>query len=146
VVKLPTLRRGLQPTMVMNEAAVFKIAFRSNKPEADRFTDWVAGEVLPQIRKRGFYSLAKPINGVDPVLYQGKAWYNYLDMLESIGYSRKSGSVKSRKTLFPQHFTKLFGRNFITAAFCDFLKLRRDALQLTFDFVQANRAIAGGQS
>jgi prophage antirepressor-like protein len=144
--KLPTPKGGIQSIIVVNEAAVFKVAFRSNKPEADRFTDWVAGEVLPQIRKQGFYSLAKPINGVDPVLYPGKAWYNYLDMLEAMGYSRRSGSVTVRKRVFPQHFAKLFGRNFITAEFCNFLQQRKDAVQLTFDFVQANKAIAGGQA
>ncbi|OIO03169.1 MAG: hypothetical protein AUJ49_05040 [Desulfovibrionaceae bacterium CG1_02_65_16] len=41
------------------EPAVYKLAFRSNKPEADAFTNWVASEVLPAIRKTGQYA-AKP--------------------------------------------------------------------------------------
>lgn len=41
--------------LVINEAGVYKLAFRSNKPEAERFTDWVAGEVIPEIRKTGRY-------------------------------------------------------------------------------------------
>lgn len=44
-----------RPMLVINEAGVYKLAFRSNKPEAERFTDWVAGEVIPQIRKTGKY-------------------------------------------------------------------------------------------
>ena len=40
---------------VINEAATYKLAFRSNKPEADVFTNWVASEVLPSIRKTGKY-------------------------------------------------------------------------------------------
>jgi prophage antirepressor-like protein len=44
-----------RPMLVINEAAVYKLAFRSNKPEAERFTDWVAGEVIPEIRKTGKY-------------------------------------------------------------------------------------------
>lgn len=44
-----------QNTIVISEAAVYKLAFRSNKPEAERFTDWVAGEVIPEIRKTGRY-------------------------------------------------------------------------------------------
>ena len=142
--KLPT-PSGIQTFMTINEAAVFKIAFRSNKPEADKFTDWVAGEVLPQIRKKGFYSLAKSFNGNAPVIYEGKPWYNYLDVLQSLGYSRRSGSVTVRKQLFPQHFIKIFGQNFITPDFCTFLKQRRDAFQLTFDFLESNKAIEGGQ-
>jgi len=42
--------------IVINESAVYKLAFRSNKPKADAFTTWVAGEVMPSIRKTGFYS------------------------------------------------------------------------------------------
>ena len=144
VLKLHTPRGGIQKLLVVNEAAIFKIAFRSNKPEADRFTDWVAGEVLPQIRKNGIYSLAKPVNGVEPVIFRGQAWYNYLDVLVSMGYSRHSGSVKSRKAQFPQHFLKLFGRNFITFDFCAFLKQRRDAWQLTLNFSNANRSVMRG--
>ena len=43
----------------ISEPAVYKLAFRSNKPEADAFTNWVASEVLPAIRKTGAYA-AKP--------------------------------------------------------------------------------------
>ena len=38
---------------VIKEGAVYKLAFSSNKPEAERFTNWIAGEVIPQIRKTG---------------------------------------------------------------------------------------------
>jgi prophage antirepressor-like protein len=44
-----------QNTVFINESAVYKLAFRSRKPEAERFTDWIAGEVIPQIRKTGKY-------------------------------------------------------------------------------------------
>lgn len=43
----------------ITEPAVYKLAFRSNKPEADTFTNWVACEVLPAIRKTGKFE-AKP--------------------------------------------------------------------------------------
>lgn len=39
----------------LTEAGVYKLAFRSNKESAERFTNWVAEEVLPQIRKTGGY-------------------------------------------------------------------------------------------
>lgn len=47
---------GEQSLVVINESAMYKLAFRSNKPEADRFVNWIAGEVLPSIRRTGFYS------------------------------------------------------------------------------------------
>lgn len=49
---------GLQSLKVINESAMYKLAFRSNKPEADRFVNWIAGEVLPAIRRTGSYSSA----------------------------------------------------------------------------------------
>lgn len=49
---------GLQELRIINEAALYKLAFRSNKPNADRFVNWVAGEVLPSVRRTGSYSIA----------------------------------------------------------------------------------------
>lgn len=46
---------GIQQAVFVTESAVYKLAFRSNKPEAERFTDWVCGEVLPAIRRQGYY-------------------------------------------------------------------------------------------
>ena len=43
---------------LINEAAVYKLSFRSNKPEADRFVNWVTGKVLPSIRRTGSYSIS----------------------------------------------------------------------------------------
>lgn len=54
---------------VISEPAVYKLAFRSNKPEADAFTNWVASEVLPAIRKTGQFAApvqALPIGPLTP--------------------------------------------------------------------------------
>lgn len=48
---------GEQMLTVINEAALYKLAFRSNKPQADAFVNWVAGEVLPAIRQTGQYRI-----------------------------------------------------------------------------------------
>lgn len=58
MVRHTTPRKGGNQThslRVISEPAVYKLAFRSNKPEADEFTNWVAAEVLPAIRKTGKY-------------------------------------------------------------------------------------------
>lgn len=63
-----------QEVVVISEAAVYKLAFRSRKPAAEAFTDWVASDVLPAIRKHGEYrstqrrryeSQGKQINWID---------------------------------------------------------------------------------
>jgi len=44
-----------QELITITESAVYMLAFRSNKKEAVKFTEWVTGEVLPQIRQYGKY-------------------------------------------------------------------------------------------
>ncbi len=43
----------------LTESGVYKLVFKSRKPDAERFTDWIADEVLPSIRKTGTYTLNK---------------------------------------------------------------------------------------
>ena len=40
----------------LTESGLYKLTFKSRKPEAEKFTDWVADKVLPQIRKTGSYT------------------------------------------------------------------------------------------
>lgn len=44
-------------TAFINEPNLYRIIFRSEKPIAKKFQNWVFEEVLPQIRKTGKYSL-----------------------------------------------------------------------------------------
>ena len=39
----------------LTESGVYKLVFKSRKPSAERFSDWVTDEVLPSIRKHGAY-------------------------------------------------------------------------------------------
>lgn len=39
----------------LTESGVYKLVFKSRKPNAETFTDWVTDEVLPQLRKTGGY-------------------------------------------------------------------------------------------
>lgn len=44
----------------LTESGVYKLVFKSHKPNAEVFTDWIADEVLPAIRRTGGY-----VNNVD---------------------------------------------------------------------------------
>ena len=46
---------GTQKTTIINEAGLYKVILRSDKPEAKKFMHWVTHEVLPSIRKHGAY-------------------------------------------------------------------------------------------
>ena len=43
-------------TLFINEGGLYKAIMKSNKPKSEPFKDWVYEEVLPCIRKHGFYS------------------------------------------------------------------------------------------
>jgi len=46
---------GIQEAVFISEPGVYQTAFISRKPEAIAFTKWVCEEVLPAIRRQGFY-------------------------------------------------------------------------------------------
>ena len=54
--KIPTLG-GEQEMWIINEPGLYSLILRSSKPEAKKFKRWITHEVIPQIRKQGFYTL-----------------------------------------------------------------------------------------
>jgi len=43
----------------LTESGVYKLVFKSRKPNAEVFTDWVTDEVLPTLRETGSYEMPK---------------------------------------------------------------------------------------
>ena len=55
---------GLDPqTVIFPEADLYRLVLRSKMDAAERFEEWVTGEVLPAIRKTGGYIVAAPEEG-----------------------------------------------------------------------------------
>jgi prophage antirepressor-like protein len=52
---------GARGSVYVTEPGLYKIIFSSRKAEAEAFQDWVTGEVLPEIRRRGAYSLVEAL-------------------------------------------------------------------------------------
>lgn len=48
---------GIQKMKFITEADVYRLTFSSKLPNAEKFTDWVTEEVLPQIMRTGSYSV-----------------------------------------------------------------------------------------
>lgn len=120
---------GKQKLAVINDRGVYKVIFKSRKPDADKWMNWIAGDVLPSIMATGIYTHPMSLvrNDVKGMLYDSKKLYPYSDMLRSIGFSTRSGSVQKRRRTYPQYFIKVFGRNFITE---DMVKLLEDERKL----------------
>lgn len=57
---------GNQLLTFVNEPNLYRVIFRSNKPEAKQFQDWVFNDVLPSIRKTGKYDHAQPQTQTQP--------------------------------------------------------------------------------
>jgi anti-repressor protein len=48
---------GVQTVKVIPERDLYRLIMRSKMPEAEKFEEWVVGEVLPSIRKTGSYGV-----------------------------------------------------------------------------------------
>lgn len=51
--------RGVKRSLYVNESGLYALIFGSEKPEAKAFKKWVTSEVLPAIRRKGYYSAAE---------------------------------------------------------------------------------------
>ena len=131
---------GNQALSSVTEAGMYKLVLRCNSSEeADRFTDWIAGEVLPSIRKTGKYELGgsnQPmtilghelnlISGVFPILYNDEVLYNYSEMCVATNVKRNSGLKKNT----PSGFRKLWGQLFVTVEYARLMEGRASLRQL----------------
>lgn len=51
---------GIQEMILINEPNVYRLIVKSKLPSAEKFESWVFNEVLPSIRKNGFYGHKNP--------------------------------------------------------------------------------------
>ena len=72
---------GMQEMVLVNESGMYQLIFQSRKPEARKFRKWVTSEVLPSIRKYGFYSTDEKVISRAEVKAECQ---KVLDMLKAI--------------------------------------------------------------
>ena len=103
-----------------------------------RFAQWLSPEfsiAVDDLLVRlifGEAALAEVLNGIEPLIYEGKAWYNYRAALRSFGLSGRSSAGK-RKARHPEFFKVIYGRNFVTAHYFHLLKSYYQYRQLSLD-------------
>lgn len=54
---------GPQQMIAVNEAGLYRLIFQSRKPEAQAFKRWIAHDVLPALRRKGFYKVEGGLSG-----------------------------------------------------------------------------------
>lgn len=57
------IQRGNPEATAVNEPGLYRLIFKSRKPEAERFKRWVLHEVLPQIRRTGSFQAQGAVSG-----------------------------------------------------------------------------------
>lgn len=105
---------GRQCVSAVSESGLYSLIFQSRKPEARKFRKWVTSEVLPSIRRKGYYGIRKNrvdyidardipydrvnLNGIEvkTVEIDGVRWYSVNDINKSMGSRTESSqSVKN---------------------------------------------------
>jgi len=59
-------------TIYIDEPGLYKLIFSSKLPSAEKFTDWVASELLPELRTRGQYKLKQTIVEKDNTIQENE--------------------------------------------------------------------------
>ena len=83
---------GMQNVSIISEQGLYFFIARSDKPKAIKFQKWLAGEVVPSIRKNGGY-IAGQENTDDPELIMARALQVAQNIIE-----RKSRELQDAKT------------------------------------------------
>jgi len=63
-----------QKATVVNESGLYHLIFQSRKPEAKAFRKWVTSEVLPALRRTGYYELDVPAENQEPPIVPYRRW------------------------------------------------------------------------
>ena len=103
---------GEKQTWFLSEQGLYFFVARSDKPAALPFQKWLAGEVLPALRRTGTYALAEQDKAVGP---QAPAWLGSLSRVQRLHCLRLA--VQARQLEEPGNVEDIFLR------FCGYLAL-----------------------
>lgn len=85
---------GTQNVTIISEPGLYKLIFKSHAPNAEKFTDWVAEEVLPSIRKHGAY--ATPVT-IDSILADPDSGIRLLQELKEERKQKEQALLKASR-------------------------------------------------
>ena len=85
---------GTQRLILVNEAGMYSLIFGSTLPTAKKFKRWVTHEVLPSIRKYGFYGF---LNGERALQLPDKEYIRYLGKLTLEQYDSHLKQLKPKQ-------------------------------------------------
>ena len=118
--KRPILTNGGEPEMsFIPESDLYRLVFSSKLPTAEKFTDWVTGEVLPSLRKHGAYltpeTLEAAILNPDTMIRLCTALKDEQDKRRALEVANSALTVENQ-VMLPKadYFDQLVDRNLLT--------------------------------
>lgn len=81
--------------LIINEKGLYRLIMRSNKPEAERFQDWVFHDVLPSIRKTGKYEISRQ----EPLLHEMSLSEQVASIRTVVDFLQETGMLDERDKL-----------------------------------------------
>lgn len=108
--KIYSTPEGNPSRLVVNEPGLYEVIFRSNKPEAKVFRQWVFTDVLPSIRKTGKYEVPttpmRPLPSPTERLAELRDFISFLDDMGTLTERDKlAASDAARNAILPAgHF------------------------------------------
>ena len=132
---------GMQHLLYVNEPNLYKTIFQSRKESAERFTDWVASDVLPSIRKTGSYTMHQQaqyhpteshIVGSDTAIPELGNWYSFMKLkIDTVCHAYSI----NRKNLYHLILTRVQGKFSWDYAVGAYIKETGHAPQYSMDVV-----------
>lgn len=110
---------------LVNESGLYALVLRSNKPEAKVFRKWITSEVLPSIRKKGYYQsgatqtdfidarttpydvIEKEGHKIRVIKIEDTFWFSLNDLHRAIGVSTESTQTAKKLNAKETHAKKI---------------------------------------
>lgn len=103
----------------LTESGVYKLIFKSRKPEAEKFQDWITDEVLPSIRKTGSYSVKQSkTKKTNEALEAAKLYKPFFQIARLIGCDKNAAAISANQAcmkLTGQNTLELLGQTHLEA-------------------------------
>ena len=90
-----------QKPSIIPERDVYRLIIRSRLPEAERFEEWVVGEILPSIRKHGAYATE---NTIEQAIDDPDTWIKVMEKLKAEKLARKSAEIEREEAIETKHW------------------------------------------
>ncbi len=127
---------GMQKVKIIPERDLYRLIMRSRLPAAERFEEWVVGEVLPSIRKTGSYSTDALPDFTDPAA-AARAWAFEFEQREALERERITMLPKAQ---YHDRVSKAVGSHTIDEA----AKILRTGRNRLFKWLRAERFLMKG--